>query len=795
MENRLIQRILTYLILTIVGVLMTDIAVYGQDHYIVGDLEVVGNRQIETETILYIILSKSGQPLDLNQVQRDIKALYRTGFFDDITVTYTVTGNQVNLVYTVKERPIISEILITGMEVIGLTTLQDELTIKTGERYDPVKVRESINKIQAKYLERGYNYAFITPRLTETQTDTASLLFAIDEGTKVYIEEIEFIGNERFIDGTRFWGLRSKMKENREKWWMSFLTSSGKFQPDLIQDDLKAIEEYYKSNGYLNVSLGEPKVRITPPVKKRWRKPKRYVTIEIPVIEGQVYRFGSIDAEVADESIYPKSVVLKMMRSTRLEKYQKYFGGSAFFKAGPRLETGRIYSYAIEQEAMSQLGDLYGSAGYIYAMIDSVKKVDEENRIVDVTFRIIEGEQAFLHRLEFKGNDRTRDRVLRRNFRLEEGDVFNTAKIKQSISRIQYLGYIDEVVPEIKPLSDPTEVDIVVSLNDSKQTEIQVAGGYSGYEGLYGTLGLSEHNLFGRGQEFNFSLTSGKRRKTFSVSFIDEWILDRPYLGSVSIWDTERDYDYSKRRSRGGSLMGGRALKFNLSSRLGYKWEINTVYDVDEDASEDVIDVEGDQVTSSLTGILIHETLDNRRDPTRGTKTQLTLEFAGGILGGDNHFYKSELAWSYFHPLPKNFVMALYGEITYANGLEGEELPFYERYFLGGPRTVRGYQEQSIGPWDEYGQNLGGNKSLRLSAELHIPIAAPLKAILFADAGDAYFKDDRYDIRSLRPSIGFEVRFYVPGFWIPLRFIWGYNLDPLEDEDRNDFQFTMGTFL
>jgi outer membrane protein insertion porin family len=778
-----------------VAVICAGYPAYSQSSYSIGDITIEGNSQIETDTILFRIQSKSGTTLNLHQIRRDIKALNGTGFFDDIKVSYELRGSFVDLIFTVKERPLITELLITGMKAIGLNTLKDELTIKTGERYDPVKVQESINKIQAKYRERGFNYAFITPRLTSGRPGSAALLFSIDEGTKVWIDKIIFKGNESITAGNRFWGLRSKMEENKEKWFVSFITSSGKFQADLLKDDLRAVEEYYKSRGYLNASVGEPKIEVSPPIKKLWRKPQRFITMEVPVTEGEIYRLGTIEAEVSDDTIIPSSVVLDVVKATRLEKYQKYFGRSAFFKAGPRFETGKVYSFAIEKEALIQLGDLYGMSGYIYANIIPEKTVDEENKIVHFKFNVIEGQQAFLHRLEFRGNYRTRDRVLRRNVTLVEGDVFNTAKIKQSIGRIQYLGYIDEVMPEILPQADPTQVDTIITLNDSKQTEIQLAGGYSAYEKFYGTLGLSEHNLFGRGQEFNLSVTSGKRRETFSLSFSDEWIFDRPYLGSASIWSTTRDYDYSKRRSRGGSIMSGRTLKHNFSTRFGYKYEINTVYDVDDDADQDVKNDEGDSTTSSVTSIWIRDTLDNRIDPTRGSKTQLSLEYAGGFLGGDNHFYKSELSWSYYRPTIKNMVFALYGRISFGDGLEDDELPFYERYFLGGPNSIRGYQERSIGPWDEYGQNLGGHKSMRLGAELQIPIAGPLKAIIFADAGDAYSEEESYDIRSLRPSIGFEVRFFVPGFGIPLRFIWGYNLDPLEGEDKNDFQFTMGAFL
>ena len=412
---------------------------------------------------------------------------------------------------------------------------------------------------------------------------------------------------------------------------------------------------------------------------------------------------------------------------------------------------------------------------------------------MDIKFKIFEGTQAYLHRLEFRGNTRTRDRVLRRNILIGEGSIFNTALVKQSISRVDYLGYIDEVEPDIVPLADPSQIDVTIHLNDTKQTEIQLAGGYSDYEGFYGTLGLSEHNLFGRGQSISISATQGKRTESFKLSFADEWIFDRPYYGSLSVWDTTKDYDYSSQRSRGGSVTVGRGLIWNISTRLGYKYERNRVFDIDETASDEIQNLAGEQVTSSMTSIWIRDTLNDRRDPTKGTYSRYYFEYAGKVFGGDNSFYKTGFSWSFYKPLKKNLVFDFRSEINYAHGLDGQSLPFYERFRMGGPRSIRGYEDNSIGPWDEYSQNLGGNKSLLLSTELLIPIAGPLKTVLFIDAGDVYAKNESMDIRTLRPSTGVEIRFTIPGFYIPLRFIWGYNLDPLVDDDRNDFQFTMGT--
>lgn len=757
---------------------------------IVQEIVFRGQDNVELETIDFLVKLAPGAPIEYPAIRRDVKSLYATGLFEDIQVKLEPLENGYRVIFEIVERPLISDIAITGAESVSLNTLRDELTVKTGERYDPVKVRESITKMEQKYLEKGYNFVVITPRLTGTQKGLASLVFDIDEGTRLKIKEIRIEGNEAISDGTRFWGLKSQFEENQEWWWLSFISNSGVYRENLLVDDIKAVEKYYKDRGYLRVAVAEPEVQLNKPEDP---SDPSTLTLSIRVDEGEVYRIGNVDVQVGDAEILDRDAVMEVLKSTRLESFQKYLGGSAFFKAGPRFETGRRYSMALEEQAITNLSDIYGAMGYIYVYIVPERTIDDENRMVDITFNIVEGQKAFLRRLEFKGNNRTRDRVLRRNFAIPEGGVFNTALVKTSIARINYLPYIDEVVPEIKPGIDPTQVDVNISLADNRQTEIQLAGGYSGYNKLYGTIGLSEHNLFGRGQEINVSATAGERSESFRFSFTDEWIMDRPYYGSIGVWSIQEEYDYSDQEKLGGSIVGGRSFGGGFSTRLGYTFERNKVYDVSENADDDVKDLEGTQITSSLTNTWIYNSLNDKMDPSTGFYGALSLEFAGDFLGGENDFYKARLNLSRYWALPRRLVFSMKGELSYADGMNGDELPFYERFRLGGPHSIRGYEDYSIGPRDEYGQTIGGNKAMELSAELLIPIARPLKLILFLDAGDSWADEDRIDVRSLRPSTGFEVRFFVPGFGVPLRFIWGYNLDPYENENRNDFQFTMGT--
>ncbi|MGB3976514.1 MAG: outer membrane protein assembly factor BamA [bacterium] len=756
---------------------------------VIQEITIIGNQTVSIDMIEHLIKLSPGARFIEKDIRRDVKTLYASGLFEDIRVESEMLDVGYRLIFTVKEYPIIHDIVISGASSIGLNTLRDELTISTGDRYNPVTIQQSATKIEQKYRDKGFNFAVVTPRLTPTQLGLATLIFDIDEGTKLKIREVTIKGNKNISTGTRLWGLKSKIKKNQKWWWLSFITDSGIFKEEELKEDIKGLEQYYKNRGYLRVSISEPKITLNRPEKPG---SSASLSIAYEVDEGDVYTLGQLNYKVADPSVVPESVVKRVVESTRPESYEKYFGGSALWGEGLRFQTGRRYSLALEELAIKALTEIYGSLGYVYAYISPEKKIDDRNKTVDITFSIIEGKQAFLNRLEFMGNYRTKDRVLRRNFIIAEGSVFNMSQLQSSIARLQYLAYIDNVVPDIEPQVDPTKINVMISLADNRQTEIQLAGGYSGYNKLYGTLGLSEHNLFGRGQELNVSATSGSRSDTIKFSFIDEWVMDRPYYGSVSAWSSREKYDSSTQRKQGGSIFIGRGVGSIFSTRLGYTFENNRVYDISASADENVKKLEGTQITSSLTHLWILNTLNNKLDPTKGWYGTVSFQFAGGILGGDNDFYKAYLSVSKYWSLPRRLVFSLQGRFNYGAGLRGKELPYYELFRLGGPYTVRGYRDYGIGPIGEGGLVLGGNKSLLLSSELQIPIARPLKIVFFVDAGDAWSSEDAVDLRTLRPSTGFEIRFFMPGFGIPLRFIWGYNLDPYENESRNDFQFTMG---
>ncbi len=637
-------RTLTFVLLLVLGLVGSVRAAV-----IVKEIVVQGNRAIEAATIRFKIQSKEGAELSPVQIRRDIRAIYATGFFEDVVVETEPVVGGVRLIYRVKEKPIVVGYEVRGNKKVTLSTIQEKIELKFPSAYDPVAINKAVQAIRAEYVERGFNDVSIAPVTQDLGGNQMRLTFVINEGQKIRIASIDFVGNETFRDGNRFWGLKSKLKKTKERWFLSWLTTGGKYRPEQFQEDLDKVEEFYKSKGFARVALGKPKLEFEDRVKGWLRKKsRRYVRITIPVNEGQRYRFGKLDVE--GMKVFDRDTLLSIIHGTKLETK---VGESVFLEGEKKLSTGEYYNIKLVEEVEKTFVDLYGSRGYIYVSVNPETVLDDERLVADVTWRIREGLEARLHRLEFKGNAKTRDKVLRRAMGMSENDVFDSLRFRNGMSRLNYLGYITDVVPEVDSGPSPTDLDVTVNVNDSRQTEIQLSGGYSSVDKFVGTLSLTEKNLFGRGQEMNLSASTGKYRTSFQLSFSDEYLFDTRNYGSFGLWNTTRQFPVYRRRVVGGSIAVGRPLFGRISGRLGYKYEVNNLFDVDEEKQEDLAEDIGKSRTSSVTQYLLRDTRDNRLEPKRGNYTRFSFEVAGGALGGDNYFYKTEVEHTWYVPLGK----------------------------------------------------------------------------------------------------------------------------------------------
>lgn len=757
------------------------------DGKIISAVRVLGNTGIDESTILFNVKTKPASPLSLLQIRQDIKAIFKTGFFKEVSVDIQKDNDKVVVVFLVKEKPIVTKIELIGNKKLSTEQLKKELTIKLKRIYDPTTIKKDEDKIKAMYIEHGFNDVEVKSEVINTSSTNVTVIYKVIEGSKVQIAKVSFTGNKSFKTKK----LRKILKDTRKHWMFSWLTDSGKFNEDDFQKDLDLLRNFYEDHGFARVEIGEPKVtKFDKQVSKR--KIVKKIDILIPINEGNRYRIGNI--EIKGNKIFNIPQIMRVITKIDIVEGTPT---SLFKLPEPKFKQGESYSHKALQDAIKNLYQLYGTKGYIFVNIIPVPKYMDETKTIDFVINIHEGKQAFINSIEFKGNQRTRDKVLRRELRIYEGEVFNSSRLRYSLSRLDYLGYIENVKPEFKPTTeDPQKLDITIGLSDERRTELQVGGGYSNIDKVFLAVSFSEHNFLGFGQELNLSVTSSSRRREYSVRFVEDYMFDTRNAFSASVYQrTSSYYSDFDREARGSEIGVGRHFFEYVFGKISYQYEAIDIYNVEDSASQSIKDAEGTSLTSSFVFFLQRDRRNNRRDPSRGTRNYMVYEIANRFLGGDNIYYKATYDTSIYLPLLNKLIYAFHAKIQYASSYGGNTLPPFEYYILGGERTVRGFETSSIGPRDvDYEDHvIGGNKSLLFNHELIIPIADPLRLIFFYDQGDVYASDENYDLRTLRDAVGIELRVFVPMFWVPIRFIWGYNLKPYEFEPQSEFQFTIGS--
>ncbi|HYH46787.1 MAG TPA: BamA/TamA family outer membrane protein, partial [Thermoanaerobaculia bacterium] len=444
-----------------------------------------------------------------------------------------------------------------------------------------------------------------------------------------------------------------------------------------------------------------------------------------------------------------------------------------------------------------------------------VERKDTKDQVADVVVRVNEGDQYKVGRIEFEGNDRTMDKVLRRELRLQEGRVVSIGAVRNSITKVNQLGYfkLDESDPvKIDYDGENKQVNLVFKGEEAERTELQFGGGWSEFEDFFGQFAINTKNFLGRGEQVGVSLQAGGIRDVLDVSYFIPWFMDRPQSLGFRAFDQELDYDIftaigtqrTRTTSRGGTITYGRNLGLFQQMSASYN---RTLY---EDEARILGGTGGTLFsrleidTSSVRPIYVYDSRDNPFEPTRGRRLTLATEYAGGFLGGDSYFVRPELTFSLFQPLgtPVRQVFAFNVEAGLVDPFEGRELTRLERFYLGGENSIRGHRSRSITVRDpRTGERLidenqillGGDRYLQVNLEYHFLLGGPFRILLFADAAQVYGDDQSFDLSRLRYTAGAELRVLVPVFGAPLRFIYAFNLDEQPGDQFEDFQFSIGT--
>ena len=727
---------------------------YAQAQPPVNAIEVKGLKRIEEGAVKAKISQKLGEPISQEKTNEDIKTIFKMGYFEDVKAEIEAFEGGVKLIYIVREKPTIIRVEFQGNDKIDDAKLKEKISITPGSIADTVLIQDNALKISKFYEEDGYWLANVVPVIKKLTDDEVGLTYQIEEGEKVRIKNIVTEGNQNLSSS------QIKKVMATKAWWLfSFIDSSGYYKKEQTEADTEKIKNLYYNNGYLQVVVSEPEVLLD--------KEKKGMTIKIRISEGAQYKTASLD--FTGNTVFDKSVIRNKIT----------------------LVPNTVFRKNILEKDMLAISELYSNNGYALASIVPNLQTDEQNKTVQVSLSISEGDKYKVGRIEISGNTKTRDKVIRREIRVDEGETFDSSKLKRSYERINNLGYFETIEMVPKPKYEDKAVDIDVKVKEKPTGFLSVGGGYSSEDGFIATVDVTQGNLFGRGQYIKLKGELGGKHSYYEFSFRDPWFLDTPVSFSTGIYKNYKEYVEYDKEGYGFYVGFGKSFAEYWRGDITYNFENANVYNVDKDASVIVLDQEGKSTTSAITPTIVRDSRDNFIDPTRGSRNLLTMTFAG--LGGSNGYFKGLIDSGWYFPWGQTTFLVR-GRFGYATELFGKEFPLYERFYVGGINTVRGLGFGEAGPKDpKTGDPIGGTTELIFNAEFIFPVLPELrvKGVVFFDAGNSY--QDFHNFGELRYTTGLGVRWISP--FGPIRIEWGFNLDRKPDESASKFEFAFGSFF
>ncbi len=726
-------------------------------------IRVMGNKRIESEAILALVDSKEGDEIDYNQFDKDLRAIFRMGYFDDVRIEMEdgLRGKIVTL--RVVEKPSITKILFKGNEKEKDDDLMDQLGIKRYSILNLSEIKQSINRLKEYYRQKGYYNVEISESIEDLPNNEVSLTYTISEGKKVYIKKILFVGNEQFTDKE----LKKEM-ETSEKGFFSWLTNSGKLDEKKLEFDVHKLTAFYNNRGYIKAKVGEPTIQYE----------NEALTITMEIIEGPLYKVNSVTIE--GDLIKPVETLLAKIE-IRQEKY---------------------FNREVVRSDIMRLRDSYAEEGYAYADVIPVINEDDTNHWVDILFKISKKERVRFERINIAGNTETRDKVIRREFTFAEGDYFNGKALKQGTRRLYRLDFFETVDVQPRKGSEEDLMILDIAVKERPTGQFSLGVGYSSYEKTMTNFEVAKRNLFGRAHDVSAKAMFGSRTTNYTLSFEEPWLFDRPISAGISLyqWTYDSEYDQYDQKTRGGSLSFGFPLKIDDYTKGSVKYALDesNIYNIEEDAIQEIKDQKGLNVTSSMTFGITRDSKNRFWMATEGSLNRLTFKYAGGVLGGDAAFNKYEARSAWYFPLWWDTIFMAQGRAGMVRKRSDGILPYGEKFKLGGINSIRGYQYGDISPKSPAGYSVGGEDMWVINLEYLFPLQKEqgVMGLLLFDAGNVYRESDNVFKKGddfflcARRSIGGGIRWLTPmGL---LRLEYGRKLDKEPDESSGDWEFTIG---
>ena len=722
-------------------------------------VRVEGTQRIEPETVRSYMRINPGEPFDPIKIDGSLKSIFATGLFADVTLRRD--GN--TLVVIVVENPIINRIAFEGNIRLDNETLTAETRLRPRVVFTRTKVQSDVRRLVELYRRSGRFAATVEPKVIPLEQNRVDLVFEINEGPVTGIQSVNFVGNRAFSDGR----LRGEITTTESAFWRIF-TTSDTYDPDRLTFDRELLRRFYLSEGYADFRVLSAVAELTPE--------REGFIVTFTIEEGERYRFGAVELTTTLRNLDPEQL-------------------------RGQLETvsGDWYDASAIEESIANMTDSAGNLGFAFVDIRPRVERDRENLTIALTYDIQEGPKVFVERIDIQGNVRTLDRVIRREFRLVEGDAFNSAKLRRSRQRIRNLGFFKTVEVANAEGSSSDKTVVTVDVEEQSTGDLTFGAGFSTTDGPVGSISLRERNFLGRGQDVRLGFTLAGERTQFDFSYTEPFFLDRDLAAGVDLFRVVTDQDESSFELEriGGTLRTGYDVVENLRQVWRYTLQQQTISDVDANASVLVKDDEGTRIESSIGQTLTFDNRDSRFDPREGYIASGTLKLAG--LGGDVRHLRSALGGGYYYSLLDDFTVGLRGEVGNVFGL-GQDTRVSDRFFKGGANSLRGFEFGGIGPRDRTtNYSVGGKLFYTGTVELSFPVGLPddvnIRGRVFSDVGSLWDFDglgtDIEDSSSPRMSVGTGISWVSP--FGPFIIDFGVPVVKESFDETEIFHFSFGT--
>ena len=722
----------------------------------VREIEVVGNQRIEQSAILGRISLKVGDPLNPETTREQIRRIYDMGFFEDVQVQTQPVPNGVKMVFVVREKQFIVDIVFDGNSHFSDEKLTEVITLRSQVFLDQKEVKVSAEKIREAYREDGFQKASVIPIVQALDETRNRITFFIRESKRGKITTIIF-------DGRTVVRKKDLLDVMANQEWvpiLSWITDAGILREEELPNDVERIKEVYSNRGYLDIQVGLPTVAVS--------KDGESFTLTFRIEEGQPYTIGTVKLE-----------------------------GNTFFEdeeleLGSLVISGEVFQRAKVREEVTRITDLYGERGYSFAEVTPDLDPKFETLTADITFKIKEGSLIRVREIRISGNDKTRDNVIRRELRVDEQEVIDSVALKRSFQRLNNLNFFETV--EILPTQvEEDKVDLEVKVKEKPTGSFSVGGGFSTLDQFSIVANITEGNLFGLGYVVRVRGQLSGRRTIGVLSFRNPAVFDGPTSFQVDVFSTETDFLTYEEKRQGGTIQFGRSFSEYIAGSLTLVGEAITIKNPALDAPQFIVDQVGDQSTTGFRTSLFRDSRDNFLNPRRGIRTGVRTGFGTEVLGGTNDFYSLGFDVVKYTPLPLwDLRVATKGRFGIAEGYGGDPVPLTELFFVGGINSVRGFEFGRAGPVTASDTVEGGNRQIIFNGELIFPVIpdAKLDGVLFFDYGKGFAEEEDLSL-DLRPATGLEVRWVSP--FGPLRAAYGLNLDPEPNEKNAVFEFSIGS--